>query len=44
VSTLLKNHDRRLLLPDFVDYGIQNHEAISTENLRKVSSAWHSTE
>jgi 5'-methylthioadenosine nucleosidase len=39
VSSLLRNHDRRLILPQFVDYGIHKHEALPTPHLRDVRAA-----
>lgn len=41
VSTRLRNHDRRLNLPVFCEYGIHLHEALPTPNLQKVSEREH---
>lgn len=37
VSSTIHNHDRRMLLPIFVDYGVHNHTAVETPRLREVS-------
>ncbi len=37
VSSTIHNHDRRMLLPIFVDYGVANHTAVETARLREVS-------
>lgn len=36
VSNTIHNHDRRMLLPIFVDYGVHNHAAVPTPKLREV--------
>ncbi len=36
VSSTIHNHDRRMLLPIFVDYGVANHTAVATPQLREV--------
>lgn len=36
VSSTIHNHDRRMLLPIFVDYGVHNHAAVATPKLREV--------
>jgi nucleoside phosphorylase len=37
VSSTIHNHDRRMLLPIFVDYGVHNHTSVETPHLREVS-------
>lgn len=37
ISSTIHNHDRRMLLPIFVDYGVHNHTAVETPRLREVS-------
>lgn len=37
ISSSIHNHDRRMLLPIFVDYGVHNHVAVQTLKLREVS-------
>lgn len=39
VSSTIHNHDRRMLLPIFVDYGVHNHAAVATPKLREVRPA-----
>lgn len=40
VSSTIHNHDRRMLLPIFVDYGVHNHAAVATSKLREVRPAF----
>jgi nucleoside phosphorylase len=36
ISSTIHNHDRRMILPIFVDYGVHNHTAVETPRLREV--------
>ena len=35
IGTIIKNHDRRIQIPGFTDYGIGNYESIACPNLIK---------
>jgi len=37
ISSTIHNHDRRMILPIFVDYGVHNHTAVETPRLREVT-------
>ncbi|GAB5030143.1 Hypothetical protein NocV09_00202760 [Nannochloropsis oceanica] len=36
ISSTIHNHDRRMILPIFVDYGVHNHTAVETPRLREA--------